>query len=100
MCRCWQYLGWSLAFGPRIPHQGASASAREGVLHPQLCLAQVLAAEVAAAGILVATVWVGVHLSWATRIPRWPWERMTEKDKSETEKDKGEGLEVQDTDRS
>lgn len=58
-----QYLGRSLALSPGISPQGANASPGEGVLHPQLSLAQVLAAEVAAAGILVATVRVRVHLS-------------------------------------
>lgn len=66
MCSCWQYLGRSLALGPGIPHKGTSASAGEGVLHPQLSLAQILAAVVAAAGILVAAVRVRVHLSGAT----------------------------------
>lgn len=78
-CSYCQYLDWSLALGPGIPHQAAGASTREGVLHPKLSLAQVLAVEVATAGILVATVRVRIHLGRATWIPRWPWERVTEK---------------------
>lgn len=86
MCHCWQYLGWSLALGSGILSLGTSAGAREGVLHPQLSLAHVLAGEVAAAGILVATVRVWVHLSWATRIPRGPWETQREWQKEIDEK--------------
>lgn len=46
------YLGCGLALGSGVPPHGA----REGVLHPQLSLAHVLAAEVAAARVLVAAV--------------------------------------------
>ena len=77
-CSCCQYLVGSLAFSPGIPQQGASA--REGVLHPQLSLAQVLATEIAAVGILVATVRVRVNLSGATWIHCGPWERVTERE--------------------
>lgn len=48
----WQYLGCSLALGSGVPHH----STREGVLHPQLSFAHVLAAEVATVGVLVAAV--------------------------------------------
>lgn len=47
-----QYLGCSLALGSGVPNH----STREGVLHPQLSFAHVLAAEVATVGVLVAAV--------------------------------------------
>lgn len=50
------YLHGRLSFGACIPHErGATGGARVRVLQPQLRLAQVLAAVVAA-GILVAAV--------------------------------------------
>lgn len=81
----WQYLDCSLALGSGVPHH----STREGVLHPQLSFAHALAAEVATVGVLVAAVWVGVHLSWAVWISSRPWEKTRS---NETKMQKGRGL--------
>lgn len=77
-----RYLGCSLALGSGVPHH----STREGVLHPQLSFAHVRAAEVATVGVLVAAVWVGVHLSWAVWISSRPWEKTRS---NETKRQKG-----------
>lgn len=95
-CSCCHYLGWSLALSPGISHQGVCAGPRVGVLYPQISFAQVLAVDVAAAGILVAAVRVRVHLCGAAWIPcrRKQNEKGKIRQTRETGEGRGDGVEL------